>query len=118
MKLKPLFRQGSRFKSLSLSLFAIGAISLATITITDNDKAKAEVNQLQGVYVFTDSKPIKEYDYLGTVKNTFTMGSGQYQPLRDKLIKKLKKDFPTADGAIFYFNNGSTDRCDAIKFKD
>jgi len=113
-------RKGLRITPMGfLSFIAIGAISLATITITDNDKAKAEVNQLQGVYVFVDSKPVKEYQYLGTVKNGMRLaGSAQYQPVRDKLLKKLKEDYPQADGAIFSFVNGAADRVDAIKFKD
>jgi len=77
----------------------------------------AEVNQLQGVYIFTDSKPVQDYEYLGTVKTGIGFNSGQYQPVRDLMIKKIKKQYPNADGAIFYFNDGNADRCDAIKFK-
>ncbi len=77
----------------------------------------AEVNQLQGLYVFTDSKPVQEYEYLGTVKTGIGFNSGQYQPVRDLMIRKIKKQFPNADGAIFFFNDGNADRCDAIKFK-
>lgn len=79
---------------------------------------KAEVNQLQGIYIFTDSKPVQDYNYLGTVKNGFRVaGSSQYTATRDRMIKKLKESYPDADAAIFYFNDGSADRCDAIKFK-
>ena len=79
-------------------------------------KATAEVEQMQGLYIFTDSKPVLEYEYLGTVKAAISM-DGQYQGVRDKLIKKAKKDFPTADGLMMQFKSGGTDKCDAIKFK-
>ncbi len=99
--------------ALALLLFAFTSIKF------EATKGTAEVNQIQGLYIFTDSKPVKEYEYLGTVKTSsvVSVGSTQYQPVRDKMIKKLKKDFPEADGAIFFFNNGSSDKCDAIKFK-
>lgn len=79
--------------------------------------ATAEVDTYEGVYVFTDSKPVKEYDYLGTVKIGFTVGSGQYQDLRDKLIKKAKKEYPSCQGLLFNFKDGGADKADVIKFK-
>jgi hypothetical protein len=81
-------------------------------------KSTAEVDQVQGLYIFTDSKPLYEYEYLGSVKNGVRIvGSSQYQPVRDGLIKKIKKEYPQADGAIFHFVNGAADKADAIKFK-
>ncbi|MFN4247552.1 MAG: hypothetical protein ACK4EY_07500 [Flavipsychrobacter sp.] len=76
----------------------------------------AEVEQVQGCYIFIDSRPVKEYKYLGTVKSTFSWGSGQYQDVRDKLIKRIKKEYPEADGIIFHFHDGGQDRADAIRF--
>ena len=61
----------------------------------------AEVEQTQGCYIFVDCKPVMEYEYLGTVKVSMSLlGSGQYQDVRDKLIKKAKKDYPQADGLL------------------
>ena len=80
-------------------------------------KNLAEVNQVQGVYIFVDSKPSMEYEYLGTVEMKGSWGSGQYQDVRDKLLKKLKAKFSQAEGAIFNFHDGGTDKVDAIKFK-
>ncbi|GAB4457020.1 MAG: hypothetical protein OHK0036_20720 [Bacteroidia bacterium] len=77
----------------------------------------AEVEQFEGIYVFVDSKPVREYDYLGTEKVVFTLGSGQYRDIRDKLIKKVKKEYPQANGIIFHFNEGGADKADAIKLK-
>lgn len=79
-------------------------------------KNTAEVDQYQGVYVFTDSKPVGEYDYLGTVKVSMSL-SGQYASVRDALIKKAKKEYPNANGIIFNFKDGGTDKADAILIK-
>lgn len=99
-----------------LALFAFNSISY------DTTKATATVQQLQGVYIFVDSKPVAEYKYLGTVKlsrkeNRQQINSGQYQNVRDALLTRLKKDYPAADGAIFSFYDGGADQVDAIQFK-
>lgn len=99
--------------AIGISLTAIAAFRVATY---EPKKATGEVDQMQGLYIFTDSKPVLEYEYLGTVKAAFAWDS-QYQGVRDNLIKKAKKDFPNADGLIMQFKSGGTDKCDAIKFK-
>lgn len=81
------------------------------------NKSTAEVDQVEGVYIFINAKPVNEYKYLGTSKSFMTLGSGQFQDVRDKLIRKVKKKYPEADGIIFSFYDGGTDKCDAIKFK-
>jgi hypothetical protein len=104
--------------------FILGVIFTLTIATrqgvkTDPSvkKSMAEVEQVQGLYIFSDSKPLREYKYLGTVKVT-TGWSGQYQPLRDKLIKKGREDFKEADGMILHLVNMGTDKADLIKFID
>jgi len=98
----------------------IGIILSTTVAFTlanyEPKKSTGEVEQMQGLYIFTDSKPVLEYEYLGTVKASMGMDS-QYQGVRDKLVKKAKKDYPDADGLIMQFKSGGTDKCDAIKFK-
>ena len=100
------------------SLEGMTLTTLVAFTVANYEpkKATGEVEQMQGLYIFTDSKPVLEYEYLGTVKATFGMDS-QYSGVRDKLIKKSKKAFPTADGLIMQFKSGGTDKCDAIRFK-
>jgi len=83
----------------------------------NSDKANAVVNQVQGYYLFIDSKPVAAYEYLGTVKYNNSLANTQYSNVRDQLIKRIKKDWPTADGIIFSFNSGGADHADAIKFK-
>lgn len=104
-------------KVLFVCLLAFVAVAgFAVRAFVDHSAAKA--SQLQGVYVFVDSEPITEYDYLGTVKSSVSLGGSQYTDIRDRLIRKLKDDYPQANGAIFRFKSGSTDQADAIRFKD
>lgn len=77
----------------------------------------AEVEQMQGIYLFSDSKPVREYEYLGSEKINFNLfGSGKYDDVRDKLIKKIKKEYPKANGVIFHLGDGK-DKADAIFVK-
>lgn len=80
-------------------------------------KKTAEVTTIQNLKIFTDSEPVTEYDYLGTVNLTIGTFSGQYEPVRNGLIKKAKKEYPQAEGIILHLVNGGTDKADVIKFK-
>lgn len=74
-------------------------------------KKTAEVNQESGLYIYTDCKPVKEYEYLGTVKViTF---QGIYKEAIPLLIKKAKKEYPSAEGIIYI----DSEKADVIKFK-
>lgn len=97
-----------------LSLSALFAFKVSY----DLKNSSADVNQVEGLYIFTDSKPVKEYEYLGTVKgNSGGFGDSQYTGVRSRLIKNCKKDFPKADAVILYLNSGEADKADAIRFK-
>jgi hypothetical protein len=74
----------------------------------------AEVNQLEGIYIFTDSKPIKEYEVLGSIKVGFAMGSEKYAACRDRLISKAKKEYPAAQAIIV---QDGLEKADVLKFK-
>lgn len=102
-------------KKIFLILAAAAAISF-TAKKTDN-KALAEVNQINGLFLFVESKPAGEFSYLGSVKSTGITGGSQFQSVRDRLIKKVKSEWPDANGIIFHFVNGGTDRADAIILK-
>lgn len=101
--------------------FLAAALTLALIaTKPAPETNRAEVNQVQGFFIFTDSKPVSSYKYLGTTQSTghFIGRSGaQYENTRDRLLNKLRKDFPNADGAILHLTNGTADKADAIKFE-
>lgn len=88
-----------------------------TVTNYEINKSTAEVNQILGYYVFVDSKPLKEYKYLGTVDKAMSWGSGQYQDVRDAILRKARKKYPEANGLIFHFKDGGTDSVDVIQFE-
>lgn len=95
----------------------VASISLASFTVAYTaGKSTAEVNQQQGIYIFTDSKPVQEYTVLGTIESSFS-GSGQYTAVRDKLINKAKKAYPAADGILLHLQDGKKDRADVLQFK-
>lgn len=78
--------------------------------------ALARVNKVIGLYIFTDCEPVNEYEILGRVKTSFGFAT-QYQSVRDKLIRRAVRKHPNADGMIFSFSTGGTDRAAVIKFK-
>lgn len=78
------------------------------------NKSTAEAKQIQGVYVFFCSEPIKETDYLGTVNVYVTISSDSDSRL-NAMIKKVKKEYPDAEAIIF--KNIDFGSCDAVKFK-
>lgn len=103
------------------SLVVLGAFTMVFLSFKlmipfEPSNSTAEVVQVQGCYIFSDSKPVREYKYLGTVKSRNT-SSGQYQAVRDNIIKKIKKEYPEADGIILNLHDGGVDIGDAIKFK-
>ena len=98
------------------AMVVFAAFSFRFYTPYEATNRTAEVEVIEGMGVFTDCKPVQAYDYLGTVKDSRAIGSMQYQPTRDKLIKAAKKEYPDADGIIMIFRQG-TERADAIKFK-
>ena len=93
------------------------ALLLFTAAATTNNNAQATATQMQGLYIFTDCTPVQEYEVLGTIKGAGSLGSAQYTAVRDRLIKKAKKEHPTGTGIILHLNDGGTDIADVIKFK-
>jgi len=108
--------------------FLIASLAILTVSVlafrTLSKKGAAEVNQYEGIYVFTDCKPAAEYEYLGTVKpkgrgwDLVGGNTNQYTELRDRLIKAAKKEYKGAQGLILDLKDGGVDKADVIKFKD
>lgn len=101
-----------KLHTIGLYIAVIGMLYAFKVVVSD--KATATVEQHQGVYVFQHSKPVAEYEYLGSVKKGVAW-SGKPEEMFNGLIKKCKSDFPTADGIIF--TNLDMDKADCIKFK-
>lgn len=107
-------------------LFTAGfalSVCLAAGVYQNIKSSAAEVNQYQGIYIFTDCKPSKEYKYLGSVKpkgrgwDIIDANSNQYTELRDRLIKAVKKQYPEADGLILDLKDKAENIADAVQFK-
>lgn len=107
-------------KKRSIIHFLPVALLLFTASLrlpTEFSPAHAVVNQEQGLYIFVDSKPASEYEYLGTVKSNGLLGGPQYADVKKRLIAKVKKEYPKANGIILNFNNGGSDSADAIEIE-
>lgn len=96
-----------------LGLFA--GLLLVTSFTTISDKGSAKAEQQQGLYIFMFSKPTTEYEYLGSVKKGMAL-TGQPEEMLNSMIKKVKKEYPKAEGIVF--TSVAMDKADAIQFKD
>ncbi|MEI8202563.1 MAG: hypothetical protein WCH34_06095 [Bacteroidota bacterium] len=96
-----------------ITLIVFGLIFTA-FKISSN-KGTAIVDQKEGLYIFMLCKPVVEFDYLGSVKKGLAL-TGQPGEMLNSMIKKVKKDYPTADGIIF--TSISMDKADAVLLKD
>lgn len=81
------------------------------------DKGIVRVQKNNGIYAFCDNEPISDYEILDRVKSNVSW-SGQFNEIRNKLIKKAVKDYPNADAVVISMAKGSTDKAIVIKFKD
>lgn len=95
----------------------LAAILLSLILFgfqTATEKSDATVDRREGLFVFIMSKPKADNEYLGSVKKSISL-TGEPEEMLDAMIKKVKKEYPSADGIIF--TTVAMDKADAIKFK-
>jgi hypothetical protein len=94
--------------------------SIAVITLFSfrhpSDHRMAQVNQLQGYYIYMQCTPVSEYTVLGTVKKTGVVWTGKPTEMFNILLRRVKKDYPNSDGIIFEGIDMEHAMC--IKFKD
>lgn len=95
-------------------LSSLTIIGFACTIKTIIDKSPAIVEQDQGVFIFIKSKPVAEYQVLGSVKKGFAL-TGSPSEMFKSMVSKCKKDYPQADGLIF--NSIDLDKADCVKFK-
>lgn len=97
-------------------LIILAASTLCLFAFTHEiDKSAAKAEQIEGKYIFILSKPTQQYKYLGSVKKTISL-TGQPQELINSIVKKVKKEYPTADGIIF--KDLELSSADAIMFNN
>ncbi len=78
------------------------------------------VERIDGYYIFTDSRPIRDYEVIGTVKTGFfyLLHDG-YPTVRNNLIAKARRNFGNADGLIFNWDTaGSVGAAEVIRFRE
>jgi len=99
--------------------FSISALFAFTVMNYEPKKSTAEVDQIQGYYIFAKGKPVKEYEYLGTV-NGPTIGNHEFDNLVELMVKNAKKDFPQANALIFdgAIKQTHNTKCSAIRIND
>ncbi len=84
----------------------------------------AHVEKSNGLFVFTDCSPIAEYEVIGEVSTNGTGNRdlqnslGQYEAVRDELIKIARAANSQVEGVILTFVTGGYDKAHLIKFKD
>jgi hypothetical protein len=93
--------------------------ALLSVQSNAQTKTSATVNVYQGVAIFTDCNPVMSYDILGDLKigSSGGFGNDSYNSQREAAIKKLKKEYPTADGILISFKENGACMATAIKFK-
>lgn len=100
--------------------FIVLITSITSFTLSDYivKNNTAEVEQIEGYLIFAKSKPVKEYEHLGTIKGP-TIGSHEFDKFVESLIKKVKKKFPKADALLFdgVIRQTHNTRVSVIQFK-
>ena len=65
------------------------------------DRGAAVATQVEGIYIFMLCKPATDYHYLGTVEKKGIVMTGKPDEMLKIMVKKVKKQYPTAEGIIF-----------------
>lgn len=97
----------------TLILLSIGCVVYAQSC----DFKLANVYKSNGLYIFTDSEPVNEYDVVEHERSAISW-SGQYSEIKNKLTRRALRDYPDADGIIITMVEGHVDRAVVIKFKN
>lgn len=105
----------------SLTAFLSGVTLTLLLAFTSLNyevrKSTAEVDMINGFYVFSDSKPVSEFTFLGSIKGTDWEMNPQYTNIRDGILKRARKKYPDANGVILHLNSGGSDAADVIILK-
>jgi hypothetical protein len=101
--------------------FTLGACLMALLSFKakkfEPNVSYATVNKMEGLYIFTDSTPLTDYDTLGVVEIGFVTGT-QYESIRGNLINRTREKYPNANGLILKLDKKGVDQGVAIKLKN
>lgn len=104
-------------KKLLLLATIVFLSSFATRLYYEIQQNSAEVNQEQGLHIFVDSKPLKKYQYLGTIKTPWWSGD-PYHQIKGQILKKIRKEYPNSNGVIMNLGTGANCSADAILLEE
>ena len=107
-------------KTLTAFILGVAFIALTAFTVYQTDKkAAAQVQKVEGIYIFVKSTPASQYDFLGTVTGP-VIGSHEFDKLLNSMLKDLKKKYPEANGLIFDgpIKQSQNTKASAIKIKE
>ncbi len=117
--LKKVLKNYPKASGVILDLTNGGSDWATIIQFTNNNEREkwgyTRVHSFNGYLVFCDCEPVNSYSIIGRSKSAVA-GSGQYDSVKENLIKKALKEYPQAQGIILDFHNGGTDRGVIIKF--
>jgi len=88
-----------------LAVFTVGLLLSSSVTDNQNE-SYAEVDKVDGIYIFHFCEPIKEYDYLGTI-SLKVVWSNSPDKLISVMTKKCKNMYPNGEGIIISDDMGS-----------
>lgn len=110
-------------KIILIIVLTLSALHLFSQIAVNNDISICEVSRIDNIYVFTDCEPLGEYEVIGEVSLTgyenfdFLSMSGEYQTLRDELIRKAKLANTKVEGVLLELVTGGTDKAHLISFE-
>jgi hypothetical protein len=102
-------------KKLFIILMTIAITSLSFKAYEEYKKSDARVIQAEGVYIFLQSTPLREYDILGTVKKTGLVWTGQPEEMYRTILRRARRDYPNCEAVIF--DDIQMTHATCIKFK-
>ena len=99
-------------KKIIIGILALGLVAMSFKMAID--KTNATVEQVNGISVFSFSKPTASYDVIGTVKLP-GICSDRSDKRMEILINRAKNDHPSANAIII---NNEFGKAEVIKFKE
>lgn len=104
----------SKFKIPALLMSCV--LFFSFMAVYEPNETTAEVKKIDGISIFADCKPVKDYEVLGEVElSYFSFSNGSKAgKIQTKLVGKAKEKFPSMQGIIYNIDGESAS---VIKFK-
>lgn len=95
-----------KMKTIKKLFAALAAMTVVLAASAQDEKnvRLATAYRTSGIYVFADNDPIGDYEVIEQKKTGMTW-SGSYEEVKSKVLKKVAKENPSADGVILNLTN-------------